>query len=438
MPNLAFAACVLITLWPALWNGAPGLFTDTVEYVELGEAWAWGYVRPAAYGFAMRLVHWHVSLWPVAVAQAALLVWLVRLVLRVTGLVRFLLPVVAVLALCSAFAWTAIFLTPDLFAATLALAGWLLACAWHDASRQERVALGLVVFLSCALHLSVIPLAAGLALLLGFVRLWGARTGIAWRGILVLVGALAAACLVLAGMGLFVYGHPGFVHGGPVFYLARLVGDGLVERYLAETCATESFRLCAFQGRLPTDSDVFLWSTDSPLFALGRMLSMRDEAQALNSRILRAYPLEILANGVVASLRQFVTMRPGDGMDPGAVRLWEFYAAPFFPEAVTQGLRASRQATMHVQDWWLTLVPTAGMLAATAATLVLLSARLRLAPARVSTLLLTALAVAAGNAVVIGFLSAVHERYQARVAWLAVLALLVALLDRRQCGRAAA
>src|SRR5690606_6060731 len=97
--------------------------------------------------------------WPVAIAQCALTVWILYLVLRTHGLERrpvalplALLGVSAFLATLTALPWIAGQLMPDLFAALAVLGLYLLLLKGDRVGRFERYGLiGLIAF-SCAVH----------------------------------------------------------------------------------------------------------------------------------------------------------------------------------------------------------------------------------------------------------------------------------------------
>src|SRR3954468_6514817 len=94
----ATLVCVAVLLAPALWNGYPLLQYDTGGYLA---RWFEGYLVPSrstAYGLFLAALA-HPDFWPVAIAQAAVTVWVLAVTLRVHGLGErpFVLPLVTAL-----------------------------------------------------------------------------------------------------------------------------------------------------------------------------------------------------------------------------------------------------------------------------------------------------------------------------------------------------
>ena len=167
------------------------------------------------------------------------------------------LLLVAGLCAFTAAPWFASLLMPDALAPALVLAVALL--GWGDPRPWERAALLLVAALAAAAHLAHLPLLAALLLVLAVARRWrGLRDGTAALG--------AALALVVATNAAF-HGRAAVSPYGAVFALARLVADGPAARTVEDRCPDAGWHLCRWAGRLPTDSDEFLWSPDGPVWA---------------------------------------------------------------------------------------------------------------------------------------------------------------------------
>jgi len=215
---------------------------------------------------------------------------------------------------------------------------------------------------------------------------------------------------------------------GSTFLLARLVADGPAARTIAARCPEAGWHLCAFAGRLPTDSDAFLWHPDSPvnreadgtpIFLGGARLA--PEAREIVAETLRREPGTVLLQGTQNFLRQLLTARIGDTLaNPDVPKVVRPRIAEGFPaaelerhdEALQQQGRlaavGAAVAWIHPLILWLS------------APFVLLAwARWHVAARpRVLGLLLAILVGVAGNALACGALSGVFPRYQARVAWM--------------------
>jgi hypothetical protein len=81
----ALLACFVVLLAPALWNGYPLLQYDTGGYLA---RWYEGYLVPSRSTVFGLFLHVGEGLhfWPELMLQAACTIWIISLVLRVTGL----------------------------------------------------------------------------------------------------------------------------------------------------------------------------------------------------------------------------------------------------------------------------------------------------------------------------------------------------------------
>jgi hypothetical protein len=436
----AVAGGAAMLLWPAFLNGYPLVFSDTGAFLEQTFAAFPVFDKPVVYGPLLHAFHWRWSLWPAAAAQALLLSWLVWLTVR-TFRARddddagAHLLLVAALCAGTAAPWFASLLMPDALAPALVLAVALL--GWGELSAPERAGLLVVAVLAAASHLAHLPVFAALLLVLALFRRWrGLRDGA--------TALLAALVLLVASNALF-QGRAAVAPYGAVFALARLVADGPAARTVEARCPEAGWHLCRWAGRLPMDSDEFLWSPGGPAWAprldgppAGGPIGFAPEAGVVLRETLAREPWGVLRAAAANTARQLLAARTGDTLGPQhlaasvAVRL-----ALAFPAAERGRFAASLQfrgalPAAAAPVLWLHLP----VLLAGAALLPLAAWRARRggdAP-----LLGFLLCVGAGvlaNAAVLGALSGPHDRYGARVAWLLPLAVLLAW--RRRGGVAA-
>ena len=108
--------------WPAVLNGYPLVFIDSVSYLgqTLFPEWPWD--KTPVYGPALHLFHWGVSLWPALGAQLLLvshLLWMAQRGARgdATGSMHLLLC--ALLAAGTSAPWFASTLMPEVMAAVV-------------------------------------------------------------------------------------------------------------------------------------------------------------------------------------------------------------------------------------------------------------------------------------------------------------------------------
>jgi hypothetical protein len=418
---LAVLPGALLLAWPALLNGYPIVFSDTHAFLVQGGEPQMVWDKPFVYGPLLALLHLRLTLWLPLAAQCLLLshlLWLTRAAFA-PPTPRFHLALCAALAILSAAPWFASLLMPDILAPVAVLALFLLGFA--PLSRPLRAWLLAVGSLAIASHLSFLPLALALTVLALLLR--GHRS--------VLVPLPAALALLLASNAV---GHGRWAVSpyGAVFALARLATDGPAQSVLARECPRPGWTLCAWQGRLPADSDDFLWKEWGPVWSAGGPVALAPEAAAIVRATLLQEPAAVLASAVANTAHQLTHVALGDtlgndwleGSITGSLRA-------YFPPAEMERLRAGLQMNERLRAWATPLNPLhlAALAAGTAATAWLAWRRNVLA----AMVLLALLANAAAG----GALSRPNDRYQARIAWLVLLPVAVTIGSRAAAASAA-
>ena len=422
----------LLLIWPAwLLNGYPLLFSDTGAFLHqtLGPLMIWD--KPWVYGPMLALFHWQLSLWPAALAQGVVLSWLLWLVQRAvrgSATPRAHLLLLAGLATLTAAPWFAALLMPDILAPMVVLALWLL--SGTTLSRAKAIGLGVLATLGIAAHLSHLPMALALVGLL-----WVLRQGQPgrWRPAV----PLAAALALLLVTNLVGHGRVALSPYGASFLLARLQADGPAARTIKAECPGAGWELCAFDWRLPMDSDAFLWAADSPMNrdVEGRSrhfgpVQLAAEAGEIIGETLLREPFGVVGAMLGNAWRQLFMARVGDALvaDHLAANVeprlrqgfpaWEVgsYLGALQPHGTLPNLAAMFLAPHR-------LVLVLGGLGA------LLAWRRAAAwgdRERLALVLCVLLGVTV-NAAATGALSGPHHRYQARIAWLLPLAAVLGL-----------
>jgi len=440
---LAICGAAALLLWPAWRNGMPLIFSDAADYIWVSIEPARRQLRPVAYGWLIAPliqppVVAAVGLWAVVAAQALLLAWLCRLLFRVFA-PRLAPPLpylaaMAVIAASTAAPWFASWLMPDVLTAPLVLAIVLLAMGGAAISRRERVGLALVLVASAGAHLTHVPTALGAITALALIRLLRRDAGISWRALLGATLALPLALALNIAATWWGTGRAELSAGANVFAAAPLVAAGLVQETLAATCPRPGWTLCAEIDRLPRDAEQFLWNPQSPIWRDQDFLTLDPElGEIVRATLARHWP-QALANGLARAARQFVTVGAADGTHAWLAREVAIRFGLLLGPEVEASIRASRQVREEVAQWQ--PAPLAGPIALAALAALVLLVALDRATRRPALLALLAaiLAAAVANAVAVGLGGAVHDRYQARIAWLFPLALLVALAGRPGAG----
>jgi hypothetical protein len=248
----------ILMFWPAVYNGYPLLYPDSMSYLQDGPRVARAvflhelspYYGGRSFIYAMGIVpfHWNVTPWPVVGLQSLVTAWTLWLVVRSFVAMGTLVAYGAtVLGLCllTGLAWFTSFIMPDIFGPVLYLCIYLMAFGWEGLARLERVGVMVVAWWAAAAHSTHLPLGLGLCVVAAVVliaqrqptRRWLAALG---RGVTVILLAAVAHLALHA----YLYGQPSLTGQRAPFLTARLVADGPGRWYLQQHCDGQPFALC--------------------------------------------------------------------------------------------------------------------------------------------------------------------------------------------------
>jgi hypothetical protein len=447
--SLTLAAALL--LWPAFYNGQPFFFPDTTAYVRgvdaavfklTGVSTAWtkqaeadtgGNVTPDKAVLAGRSIYYGALVylgdrgggeWLSVVIQALLLALALYATLSAFDLApgRYLLVLVAFLALFTLVPLYASFLMPDAFTGIAILAcGMLLAC---DMRGRPAARVGWFVLLTLSLtfhttHAILALLLLGLGLVLYAIR----RPLIMPQGLAAIAVAVGLAFLCGVAFTVGVTRLLGVPPLTPPFLMARLIDDGPGYRYLQDTCPGSGYVVCRFLSKLPFESDDFLWSKDPAkgVFAVSDPPTRRALSQE-QYRFAVAVFLHDPLHQLGVSLRNA-------GEQAGLLQPTEFAYTDEEKATFERKVPPSYLATMQTTPAYrggLPMIPwsivsySSTVLSVFALAVFFLRGRYARVQGSTPLELLTGLVVfgVLANAAICGIMSGPHDRYQARVAWL--------------------
>lgn len=432
---IAVAAAAAMLIWPALWNGFPLVFADSGTYLAQALTGYLGWDRPIFYSVFLLMTHWGLSLWPPVVAQALLVAYVISISLHVAGL-RGAMPLLvtcAALAAFTALPWFVGQLMPDLFVGVLVLSLWLLGFASTQLRPAERHCLRLIAAGSIVVHQAHLPLALLVILVAGGLACQHHRLAVAWRTVRRMVTPALLAVLALCMMNFVGHKRVSLSPFGSVFLAARLIHDGPARSTLDQICPEIGWRICEVRHAMPTEANHFLWLSSSPLYTLlGGPKAWAPEAAALVMATVVHHPGAVLTAAIQNTATQLRMMATGDGLEawpgvPGPAPLIARYFGHEYPAYM-----ASRQESGELRLDAAVLAPLHVVLAWSGlAALILLLIRGNLDRLRLSLCVLV-LAATFGNAALTGALSGPHHRYQARLAWLFILAPGIAAIPLRK------
>ncbi len=411
---------------PALWNGYPLLQWDTGGYLA---RWYEGYLVPSRSTVFGLYLHFgeDSSFWINLGIQALAILWILQLTLRVFGMVRplRLLALSTALILTTALPWLASMLLTDIFAGLSVLSLFILVLHGDRISAIEKCSLFAFTAFAAATH------SATLAALLGLCCAgWAARPLLHQR--IAVAGLVRGSLTIVAGAVMLVSanfalsGQLAWTPGGYGVAFGRMLQDGIVARYLRDHCRGAKLKLCPYRNELPATADQFLWG-NSVFNALGRFKGMNDEMGFIVMHSLAEYPLRQTEAAIVATAQQLVHVATGEGTNgwiPHTYGIIEHYLP-----GQLKPMRAARQQHWDIDfaavNWLHIPVALVSMLAVIAMFATAVWRRrlddLTLLAATVSLALL-------GNAFICGVISGPHDRYGARMAWVATFVMLISVV----------
>jgi hypothetical protein len=423
--RLAALALPLLIIAPAFWNGYPLLQWDTGGYLA---RWYEGYLVPSRSTVFGLYLHYGESFgfWINLAIQSLATLWLLQLSLRVLGLMqtfRFV-AISLLLILSTALPWLASMLLTDIFAGLSVLSLFLLVVGAQRTAPLEKTALFVFTAFAAATHSATLGVLLGLC-----VAGWMARPFAGRR--LPLAGLAQASMTIVAGGLMLVSanhalsGKWAWTPGGYGVAFGRMMQDGIVARYLNDHCPRESFKLCPYRNELPATADEFLWGK-SMFNTLGRFEGLNDEMGYIVVHSLADYPAWQAAAALRAVGQQLLHVATGEGTNgwiPHTYGIIERY----IPAQIAP-MRAARQQHWDVNFDDINRLHVPVALASMLALVGLLAHAL--ARRRLDDLTLLAATVTLallGNALICAVISGPHDRYGARMAWIATFVVLMAL-----------
>ncbi|MDD1527262.1 hypothetical protein C7U92_04945 [Bradyrhizobium sp. WBOS7] len=423
--RLAAMALPLLMIAPAFWNGYPLLQWDTGGYLA---RWYEGYLVPSRSTVFGLYLHYGESFgfWTNLAVQSLATLWLLQLTLRVLSTMQTFRFVAISLCLivATALPWLASMLLTDIFAGLSILSLFLLVVGAGRTSTLEKISLFVFTAFAAATHSATLGVLLGLC-----IAGWMARPFLKQR--LPLAGLAQASLTIVAGSLMLVSanyalsGKLAWTPGGYGVAFGRMMQDGIVARYLSDRCPRERYKLCPYRNELPATADEFLWGK-SMFNTLGRFEGLNDEMGYIVVQSIKDYPAWQAAAALRAMGQQLLHVATGEGTD-GWIPHTRGIIERYIP-AQAVPMRAARQQNWQLDftaiNWLHVPVALASMLG-----LLALLAH-ALANRRLDDLTLLAATVTLallGNAFICAVISGPHDRYGARMVWVATFVVLMAV-----------
>ena len=421
-------AAILIPLFliaPALWNGYALLQWDTGGYLA---RWYEGYLVPSrstVFGLYLHLGEAS-DFWINLGAQAIATLWLLQLTLRVLNLAQpfRLLAISLLLILTTALPWLSSLLLTDIFAGLAVLSLFILVAHGDKTTAVEKCALFLFTAFAAATHSATLGVLFGLCVL-GFLASPFMRRKLALSGLIQASLSLVAGSAMLLAANFALSGHLAWTPGGIGVAFGRMLQDGIVAKYLSDHCGEEKLKLCPYRNQLPATADQFLWGK-SMFDTLGRFKGLGDEMGHIVVQSLKAYPAWQAEAALKATAEQLAHVATGEGSN-----VWIGHTYGIIERYIPSQVKPMRAA--HQQHWginfaavnWLHVPVALGSMLLVFAMFARAAWRRKLDD--LALLAATVCFALLGNAVICGIISGPHDRYGARLAWIATFTVLLAV-----------
>lgn len=479
-PALVVLLFALLLALPSIFNGKPFLFYDSTHYYDVGRLIASKVLpspgdgaaevptdlapddtvasgdargglssiaggRSPTYSLLVYVMSSLFSVYGVVAVQSMLAAWVIFRFFRLVAPAASTLSqsiAVAALAFLTPLGFHTAFVMPDIFAGIFVVAALILILERELAWKEMLVLTGLLAF-SATMHATIIALGLVLIVLVVACRFVPPfRSGVNQKA----AAAIAAALILCVGFGAIYKKGAELITGNTMHnapYLAgRVIADGPGARYIETHCDEGRFAICRFQGIDFKDHNDFLWGTNGAaqnwVVADPELkLAVQEEEKAFVIAAVSAYPWQQLQ----AALQHTATQLTFFGIRETANGAEDMMGSPAFMnnelmthvpnlEGCATGTRC--QAHNPLREAWGSLV-YACLLVTLAAIVTLTAIRLprifspkapvETGPQKLLIAGVFILIVLLANAAVCGSLSGPHDRYQARVAWIAFLVL---------------
>jgi len=237
---------------------------------------------------------------------------------------------------------------------------------------------------------------------------------------------LVAGAVLLVSTNFALSGKLAWTPGGYGVAFGRMLQDGIVAQYLRDHCPKQSFKLCPYRHELPATADEFLWGS-SMFDTLGRFQGLNDEMSFIVLHSLAEYPAWQAKAALTATLQQFGQAATGEGIGVWVGHTYGIIER-FLPAQV-KPMRAAQQQRWHFDFTAINRIHVPVALGSMLLAAILFGYGVLRRPFDDLTLLAGTVSFALlGNAFICAVISGPHDRYGARMAWIATTVVLIAAI----------
>jgi hypothetical protein len=221
-------------------------------------------------------------------------------------------------------------------------------------------------------------------------------------------------------------GEVAWTPGGYGVAFGRMLQDGIVTRYLRDHCPQQRLKLCPYRNELPATADRFLWGS-SVFNTLGRFKGLNDEMEFIVRRSLAEYPVWQAEAALTGTARQLIHVATGEGINE-----WIGHTYGIIERYIPAQVKPMRAAKQQHRRFDFTDINRLHVPVALVSMLLLVivfgRGIWRRKPDDITLLAATVTFAVLGNAFICAVISGPHDRYGARMAWVATFVALIAAI----------
>ncbi|WP_240008271.1 hypothetical protein [Pseudaquidulcibacter saccharophilus] len=425
---LLMLLCATIMTMPAIINGFPFIFQDSADYLAALPR----FYRLPVYGWFAKIGALFDNIWLIAFAQGLIISHLLYYVTKsIFGKVNYglLALMVLVLTLITSLPYFSAFMMADVFTPILFLTLYLLLFHSDTLPRFTYYYFWVLAIFAAMAHITNIYLGAGLIIFAAFFK-W-ARSGFALSALkpvalpLILLSVSAGSIMAI---NQYYFKTFSLSPASPVFTLANLVSQGSAKEYILNSCPDADFKICQFAKALPTDVNEFIWSRTGIVMKMRGFSAYRNEAKEIVKNTIATYPKEVAQQALMSFVKSFEKHTPAVEINSSVISdNLPHYIKKVYGEKVRRDFLYSAQASDGLPYDAIkkidNIVYPLSLLATILAAIIFLP---RVRDNKYLFPLFTIVFVM-GNNFICAAASGLFDRYQARVSWLMVFAVMLVI-----------
>ena len=295
-----------VSIYPAIWNGYPLVFSDTSTYIGDFSYPGW----PPFYGLFVKISSLRFSLLLTVIVQALILSAVIMAFLLHIGGVRklwLLLTLGLAAVLLNQLPWLVSWIMPDVLAGAGIAAMSVLLFRHIPLDLYEYAFLLVVVLLAGLCATANLPFYIGYLVFSVAVRWIFVDRQAAMTGSLLVASALIMTAALGLSANLLIHGRAELNSASPTMNFSRLADIGLAQPVVREVCKSKKFAVCDHLDALDENvrgQQTFLW--EGIAVATNSRWETRDEYATLVSQIIRERWPEFLGEGLTDTGRLFL------------------------------------------------------------------------------------------------------------------------------------